>query len=84
MRTTTSEDKAFIGHIIDSNVLESAIDFIKDRFSAEEVYGKDTLEIWAIGNGFVSENSLEELEEEIETLEAKNKELQEELNSKNE
>lgn len=84
MITTTSEDKAFIEHIIDSNILESAIDFIKDRFSAEEVYGKDTLEIWATSNGFVSESSLEELEEEIETLEAKNKELQEELNSKNE
>lgn len=84
MRTTTSEDKAFIERIIDSNILESAIDFIKDRFSAEEVYGKDTLEIWATSNGFVSESSLVELEEEVETLEAKNKELQEELSSRNE
>jgi predicted RNase H-like nuclease (RuvC/YqgF family) len=84
MRTTTSEDKAFIEHIIDNTILESAIDFIKDKFSAEEVYGKDILEIWATSNGFVPESSLEELEEEVETLEAKNKELQEELNSRNE
>ena len=84
MRTTTVEDKAFIESIIDHNILEKAIEFIIDKFSAEEVYGKDTLEIWATNNGFVSESSLEELEEEVETLEAKNKELQEELNNRNE
>lgn len=68
MNTTTSDDRAFIEHIIDNTILESAIDFIKDRFSAEDIYGKDALEIWATENDFTSDKEVEELEEEVDSL----------------
>lgn len=68
MKTTVSEDRAFIEHIIDNTILESAIDFIKDRFSAEEVYGKDVLEIWATENGFTSDKEVGDLEGEVDNL----------------
>lgn len=84
MNTTVSDDKAFIEHIIDNTVLESAIDFIKDRFSAEEVYGKDALEVWATYNGFTSDKEVEGLEEEIETLKDTIKELQNIIDEHNE
>jgi hypothetical protein len=84
MRTTVSDDKAFIEHIIDNTILESAIDFIKDRFGVGEIYGSEALEEWALENGFVTVERESALLDNISDLEAENEELQNELNEYNE
>lgn len=56
MRTTTNDDKAFIANVIPSTLLEDAIDYIKDTFCIEDVYGRDALHEWAKENGYVKED----------------------------
>jgi len=68
VRTSHSDDSDFIKHIIDSTVLESAIDFITEKYSAEDLYGKQIMEEWALDNGFVPEDRIQELEDLIDDL----------------
>ena len=83
MRTSTSEDRDFLDNVLGLNLLLDAIDYIKDKYSAEEIYGKDILEDWALDNGFINESKAEELEQKIYDLEAENETLQRELNDYN-
>jgi predicted RNase H-like nuclease (RuvC/YqgF family) len=83
VRTSASQDKDFIDAIIERTVLETAIEFITERWEAEELYGRDTLETWALDNGFVRESRLEEIEQRVYDLEAENQTLQRELNDSN-
>lgn len=83
MRTTVKEDREFLESIISTSLLEDAIDFIKDKYSAEEVYGRDVMEDWALENGFVSIDREAALMDEISDLEAENETLQRELNDYN-
>lgn len=55
MRTTATQDKNFISEVISSDLLESAIEYIKNNFEAEEIYGKVVLENWAEDNGYAKE-----------------------------
>jgi phosphatidate phosphatase PAH1 len=81
MRTSTKDDNDFISEVISPNLLEASIHFIVNKFSAEEIYGRDTLETWALDNGFVSSERESALMDEISDLEAENKALQQELNN---
>ena len=83
MRTTVKEDREFLESVISTSLLEDAIDFIKDKYPADEVYGRDVIEDWALDNGFVRESRVEELEQRIYDLEAENQTLQSELNEIN-
>ena len=83
MRTSTSEDRDFLDNVLGLNLLGDAVDYIKEKYSAEELYGKDILEDWALDNGFISESKAEELEQKIYDLEAENETLQRELNDSN-
>ena len=84
MRTTTRQDRDFLDSVIGLNLLEEALDFIRDNFSAEEVYGKDVMKDWALDNEFVSKERELILMDEIYDLEAENQTLQNELNERNE
>jgi len=53
MRTSASDDKQFISEVIPSSLLEDSIAFIKNKYSAEEIFGKEALEEWADDNGYV-------------------------------
>lgn len=55
MRTTASDDKQFISEVIPSSLLEDSIEFIKNKYSAEEIFGRDSLIEWAEENGYVKE-----------------------------
>lgn len=53
MTTTVNQDRDFISSVISSYLLEDSLQFIKDTFSAEEIFGKDELDEWALKNGYV-------------------------------
>lgn len=55
MTTTSQQDKAFIDELFSRTLLEEAIEFIKNNFDIEELYGKDTLHEWARENGYIQE-----------------------------
>lgn len=55
MRTTVDQDRKFIADVIQSNLLEDAIQHIKDNFTVEEIFGKEPLEEWAEENGYIKE-----------------------------
>lgn len=56
MRTSVSQDRDFIATIIPGNLLEEAIEFVKNTFDAEDLYGKEYMEEWALDNGFIKED----------------------------
>lgn len=56
MRTSVKQDQDFIKEIIDSSALETAIEFIKNNFSAEEIYGMEHMRLWAEENGYSDED----------------------------
>lgn len=55
MRTNTSDDKQFISEVISSSLLEDSIAFIKNKYSPEEIFGKEVMEEWAEDNGYIKE-----------------------------
>lgn len=55
MRTSVSQDRAFISSIISQNLLEDAISFITNTYSAEELYGMEYMKLWAEENGYTDE-----------------------------
>ena len=56
MATTTQQDNAFATSILEpSKLLESAIDWIQDHLSPEDVFPEKDLKKWADENGYVEE-----------------------------
>jgi len=55
MKTSTSEDREFISEVISSSLLEDSIAFIINKYSAEELFGKEVLIEWAEENGYIKE-----------------------------
>lgn len=53
MRTSSTQDNNFIKEVISSCLLEDAIAWITNEFSAEELYGKEVLEEWAEDNDYI-------------------------------
>jgi hypothetical protein len=84
MRTSVADDKAFIDRVIDSSLLETSIDFIIERFTIEDIYGRDALEEWALENEFTRNSRVEELEDNLEALKEENNRLLIQLHSLNE
>ena len=56
MRTSCKQDSDFIKEIIPTSLLEDAIEFIKNNFDAEELYGVEYLNEWALDNGYVRDD----------------------------
>lgn len=56
MRTSARDDENFIKEIIPSSLLEDAISFIINTYSAEELYGMEYMRIWAEENGYTNED----------------------------
>lgn len=87
IRTSTEDDRNFISEVISSSLLEDSINYIVNRYSAEELYGKDVLESWAADEGYISEDRAQDLEDKIDSLrdeisdlKMENETLQNELN----
>jgi len=55
MRTSVKDDTGFIKEIIPSSLLEDAISFITNTYSAEELYGMGYMRLWAEENGYITE-----------------------------
>jgi hypothetical protein len=55
MRTSAKDDTDFIKEILPSSLLEDAISFITNTYSAEELYGVKYMRIWAEENGYTDE-----------------------------
>jgi hypothetical protein len=52
MRTSVNQDRDFINSVISSSLLEEAVDYIKNNFSMEDIYGIEALEEWAKENDY--------------------------------
>lgn len=52
---TYTQEKAFIGAIISSDLLDNAIDWIKSNMSPDDVFDQKVLESWAEENKYVKE-----------------------------
>lgn len=55
MRTSTSQDQAFLSAVISSTLLEESLEWIRQNLSPDEVFEEDTLKEWAVNNGMVEE-----------------------------
>jgi len=55
MTTTTNQDREFISQVISSSLLEDSIEYIKNNFSAQDIYGEDVFTEWAEENGYSKE-----------------------------
>ncbi len=55
MRTSVRDDENFIKELIPSSLLEDAITFITNNYSAEELYGIEVMQEWAEENGYILE-----------------------------
>jgi len=63
MRTTSREDKDFevlVKERIDLGDATWVIEWVYDNFQPEDIFGRDTLETWALDNGFVEGESTKE------------------------
>lgn len=49
------DNKNFVDSVLGSNVLEDAVEWIKNNLSPEEVFSEDDLIQWALENGFTKE-----------------------------
>lgn len=56
MRTPSKQDSKFIREIIPQGLLKDAIEFIKSNFEAEDLYGVDLMNEWALDNGYVKDD----------------------------
>ena len=54
-RTSVSDDREFIQEVISSSLLEDAINFIKAKYTAEDIFGEEALKEWAEDNGYIKE-----------------------------
>ena len=52
MATTARQDSEFIAAIINSTLLEEAIDWIQSNMNPEDVFDEKALEAWAKENGY--------------------------------
>ncbi len=59
MSTTGRQDRQFDLHMKDDLTLrlESALEWIKENLTPEQVFDQDELEDWARSNGFVEEGA---------------------------
>ena len=55
IRTTTSQDRAFLSELFSSELLEQAMQFIADNFEPEDIFEKDYLKEWAENNGYIQD-----------------------------
>lgn len=53
--TTTSQDRSFRDELIANDLLEQAIDWIKNNMEPEEVFTEQQLEKWAENNNYKKE-----------------------------
>lgn len=60
---TTMQKRDFIGEIVDSEVLEHAIGWIRRNLSPDDVFDDSQLEQWATSNGFENDCGDEESEQ---------------------
>ena len=56
MATTYQQDRAFRDALVDTNLLQMAIDWIASNLDPDDVFEADTLESWAKDNGFIEAN----------------------------
>lgn len=49
------DNKNFMDSVLGSNVLEDAVEWIKNNLSPEEVFNEDELTQWALETGFIKE-----------------------------
>ena len=47
------ENKQFLSSVINENLLDEAINWIKSNMNPDDVFDEDQLEEWAKDNGFV-------------------------------
>lgn len=51
----------FAKDIVDSgHLLDNAIDYITTRYSPEDIFSTESLEVWACENGYIKESEIEE------------------------
>lgn len=48
-----SDQRKFIEDVVNTSLLEDSIEWIGKNFSPEQVFTNDSLEEWAVNNGFV-------------------------------
>jgi hypothetical protein len=53
MRTTAKQDRQFVDAIIDTTILESAIDWIANNLRPEDVFDEKDLETWAEESDYI-------------------------------
>ena len=58
IRTTSSQDKAFLSTIFHPSLLEDAIHFIKNNFRPGEIFEKEALEEWAEDNEYIKNSDV--------------------------
>lgn len=75
--TTSRQDADFIETIIPQRLLESAIEWIGNNLSPEDVFIKETLESWADGNSSLADE-ISELKLQVSVLESAEQELRDE------
>jgi hypothetical protein len=53
MGTTYKQDTLFISYLIPKDLLEQAIDWIKDNMEPEDVFSPEALKQWALANDMI-------------------------------
>ena len=53
--TTAQQDRDFIGYIINSSLLEEAVEWIAKNLNPDDVFAFSKLADWASDNGFMEE-----------------------------
>lgn len=57
MPTTVSQDREFIQSVINTDLLENAIDWIAKNLNPQDVFSDSDLESWAEDNGYIKDES---------------------------
>jgi len=52
------DNKNFVNSVLGSNVLEDAVEWIKNNLQPDEVFTEDELGTWAYENGFLKEEDM--------------------------
>jgi hypothetical protein len=58
MPTTAQQDREFLGTIINSTLLEEAIEWIANNMNPEDVFSESQLDEWAVDNDWVEAETL--------------------------
>jgi hypothetical protein len=56
--TSTQQDRAFLSAMFPDNLLEEAIEFIKNSFKPEDIFEKEVLEEWAEDNEYIKNSDV--------------------------